>query len=76
MTIAKTSMLSAARSWLSRRRFPTLLLIAGALLVGDALLPDPIPFADELILMVLTTALAAWRKRPALPPVDQPTGPG
>ncbi len=57
-------MMSGARNWLARRRFPTLLLIAGALLIGDAVMPDPIPFVDEILLMVLTTALATWRKRP------------
>lgn len=71
ITPVKTTLLSGLRGWLARRRFPTLLVLAAVLLVGDSLLPDPIPFADEVLLMIVTAALAAWRKKPDV--VDEPS---
>ena len=50
--------LESLRSW-------QLLLLAGALLFADLLIPDPIPFLDELLLGVITYALARWKKPPA-----------
>ncbi len=49
--------LESLRSW-------QLLLLAGALLFADLLIPDPIPFLDELLLGVLTYTLARWKKPP------------
>lgn len=49
--------LDSLRSW-------QLLLLAGALFFADLLIPDPIPFLDELFLGVLTYALARWKKPP------------
>ena len=49
--------LESLRSW-------QLLLLAGALLFADLLIPDPIPFLDEVLLGVLTYALARWKKPP------------
>lgn len=46
-----------------RLRFPQLFLMAGALFVLDILLPDMIPFVDEILLALATLILAAWRKR-------------
>ena len=45
------------RSW-------QLVLLAALLLVADLLIPDPLPFVDELLLAVLTYLLARWRKPP------------
>jgi len=53
--------------WLARRRFPTLLLLVGGLLLADTLVPDPIPFLDEIVLMILTAVLAGWKTRRARP---------
>ena len=43
-------------------RFRQLFLLVGALFLIDFLLPDPIPFIDEILLGLLTLLLAAWRK--------------
>ena len=45
-------------------RFPQLFLLATALLVLDFLIPDLVPFADEIILGLLTLILGAVKKRP------------
>jgi len=47
----------------SRLRFPWLLLLTAALFVFDLLVPDLIPFADEILLGLLTTLLATLKKR-------------
>jgi hypothetical protein len=44
------------RSW-------QLFLLAGALFVADLLIPDPIPFLDEIMLGLTTLLLARWRRR-------------
>ena len=44
-----------------RLRFPHLLLITGLLLVVDLVLPDGLPFIDELVLTLLTLLFASWK---------------
>lgn len=51
------------RRFLERRRFPSLMLMAGVLFVINVFVPDPIPFIDELLLLIATVAFGAWRKR-------------
>lgn len=53
--------------WLGRLSYPRLFLIAAALFVGDVLIPDFIPFADELLLGLGTLLLASWKQRKAQP---------
>jgi hypothetical protein len=52
---------------LGRLRFPQLFILAALLLVIDLLVPDVIPFADEILLAVVTLALGSL-KRPESPP--------
>ena len=49
--------LSSLRSW-------QLVLLAALLVLADLLIPDPLPFVDELLLAVLTYLLARWRQPP------------
>jgi hypothetical protein len=44
-------------------RFPTLLAVVGTLFVIDVLVPDVIPFLDEIMLALTTLLLASLRKR-------------
>jgi hypothetical protein len=44
-------------------RFPTLFAIAGALFLLDLLIPDFIPFVDELLLGLATLLFANWKRR-------------
>ena len=62
-------------AWLGRLRFPRLLLLTATLFVIDLLVPDFIPFADELLLALGTLVLSRWKRRndpvevePAKPP--------
>jgi hypothetical protein len=46
-------------------RFPKLLAVTAALFVLDLLVPDMIPFADEILLGLLSLLLASLKKRGA-----------
>jgi hypothetical protein len=64
-------------SFLARLRFRTLFLFTATLFVADLLIPDTIPFADELLLGLLTVLLAQLKKpeAPAVPPARLPGPP-
>lgn len=61
-----------ARRLGSRLRYPRLLLVTATLFAADLLLPDLIPFVDEILLGLATAALA-MRRRPAPPAAAPPT---
>jgi hypothetical protein len=54
---------SGLRGWLSRLRSWQLFLVAATLFVADLLIPDPIPFVDEIMLALTTLLLARWKGR-------------
>lgn len=49
--------------WLSRLRSWQLFVLAGLLFLADLFVPDPIPFADEIMLGLTTLLLARWKRR-------------
>ncbi|ANB19157.1 DUF6116 family protein [Dokdonella koreensis] len=53
--------------WAEGLRFPRLALITIALFVADLLIPDFIPFVDEILLGLASLLLANLRRRPRLP---------
>jgi hypothetical protein len=46
-----------------RLRYPTLFKITAALFVLTLLVPDPLPFIDEILLGLGTLLLATWKDR-------------
>lgn len=63
----------------SRLRFPWLFALTAVLFVATLVVPDPLPFLDEMLLGLLTLVFAGWRRRkqasgddtpPTLPPAD------
>ena len=46
-----------------RLRFPTLFMVTAGLFITDLLIPDFIPFADEMLLGLSTLLLASWRTK-------------
>jgi hypothetical protein len=48
---------------LGRLRFPHLFLLTAALFLLDLLVPDLIPFADEILLGLATLLLGTWTDR-------------
>lgn len=53
--------------WLAGLRFPVLMLVAGALLLVDLVVPDPLPLVDEALLAILTIGLSRLRRKPGPP---------
>jgi hypothetical protein len=51
----------------TRLRFPQLFAATAVIFLVDLLIPDLIPFADELLLGLLTVLLGMWRQKPAAP---------
>ncbi len=51
--------------YVSSLRFPWLLALTALIFAADLLLPDAIPFVDELILGLVTALLATMKKRKA-----------
>jgi len=65
----------------SRLKFPQLLAVTATLFVLDLLIPDLIPFADEILLGLATALFALWREEvpasvPEKRPVKDVTPPG
>jgi hypothetical protein len=46
----------------SKLRFPQLFMVTATLFVIDLVVPDLVPFADEILLGLLTLLLANWKK--------------
>ena len=56
-----------------RLRYPTVFLLMGAVFLLDLLIPDALPFADEILLGLATVFLGALRAKDA--PRDEPGEP-
>lgn len=46
-----------------RLRFPALFMLTAALFVVNLVVPDPLPFIDEVLLGLVTLMLGAWKDR-------------
>ena len=58
--------------WAGRLRHPTLFAITAGLFALDMVVPDLIPFADEILLGLATMLFANWKQRHGLPPPRTP----
>lgn len=52
------------RRFASRLKFPHLFWLTAILFLFDLVIPDLIPFADEVLLALLSLLFATWRKGP------------
>lgn len=61
---------TAVGAFASRLRFPNLFLLTAGLFVLDLLIPDLIPFADEILLGLLAVLFGMWQQKtePAVKP--------
>ena len=50
-------------SFAARLRFPQLFFLTAAVFVADLFIPDVLPFADEILLGLLTALFGSFRKR-------------
>lgn len=66
-------MLLPLLEWARKLRYPTLFKVTVGLFLVTLVIPDPIPFIDEILLGLGTLLLANWKRRkdpiepPALP---------
>lgn len=66
-------MLLPVLQWARRLRYPTLFKLTAGLFALTLLIPDPLPFVDELVLGLGTLLLANWKSRGTRtpPPLEQ-----
>jgi hypothetical protein len=50
-------------SLVGRLRYPWVFVLLAVVFVADTLIPDPIPFVDEIMLALLTFLVGTWRTR-------------
>jgi hypothetical protein len=55
--------LAPVLGFLSRLKYPQLFKLTAVLFAVDLLVPDVIPFADELLLGLATLLLGNWKQR-------------
>lgn len=60
-------LMAPALAWARRLRYPTLFKITAGLFLVTLLVPDPIPFIDELLFGLGTLLLANWKRRSPAP---------
>ncbi|QDA55821.1 DUF6116 family protein [Thermomonas aquatica] len=68
-------LLAPLLGFLGKLSYPRLFMLTAALFAVDVVVPDFVPFADELLLGLGTLLLANWKKRkdpatPGKPPID------
>ena len=59
----RTLLLAPLMRFLGKLSYPRLFMVAAALFVLDMLVPDMVPFVDELLLGLGTLLLASWKNR-------------
>lgn len=63
MNPARSVLSAGLTRYLSRLRFPQLFLITGIIFVVNVIVPDLIPFVDEIMLGLLTLLLGSLREK-------------
>ncbi|RZA17828.1 MAG: hypothetical protein EOP93_12620 [Lysobacteraceae bacterium] len=59
--------------FLGKLSYPRLFMLTAALFAFDVVIPDLVPFADELLLGLGTLLLANWKKRKQPDLADKPS---
>ena len=54
----------------SKLKYPWLLGLTLAVFIADVLIPDFVPFVDEIMLAAMTALFATWRERKAATPAQ------
>lgn len=65
MTALRALILALLGRFGAELRFPVLFAFAAGLFALDMILPDFLPFFDEIVLALATTMLASWKREPA-----------
>ena len=72
ITTMANLLLAPVMRFLGRLSYPKLMLAFAALFIVDTLVPDPIPFVDEILLGLGTLLLANWKARKPPAGSDKP----
>ncbi len=64
MTALRALILALLGRFGAELRFPVLFAFAAGLFALDLLLPDFLPFFDEIVLALATAMLASWKREP------------
>lgn len=62
MALVQRSLVAVLLRFLGRLRSPVLFVLIASLFLLDLVIPDVLPFADEILLGLATLMLARWRK--------------
>jgi len=71
--LARGGVAGVVLRWASRLRFPYLFALTALLFVLNLFVPDPFPFADELLMGLVAVLLGSLRKKR---PAEVPDNPG
>ncbi len=69
--MANRTLLVLLLNYAQNLRFKNLFLLAFGLFVLDLIIPDVIPFADEILLALVTLLLSRWKKEKTEPALKQ-----
>jgi hypothetical protein len=61
-------LLGPVLAFAGRLRFPTLFLVTAGLFLLDLVVPDLVPFIDEILLGLGALLLSSWKKPAVRPP--------
>ena len=75
MSVVGVSLFGLLERFAGRLRFPQLFTITLILFVVDLLVPDMIPFADEVLLGLATLLLGSWKRQRKTKREPESTGP-
>jgi hypothetical protein len=64
---ARLGLVGGLLRFASRLRYPELFFLAAALFAIDLVVPDLVPFVDEILLGLATLLLAGWKRRKQAP---------
>jgi hypothetical protein len=62
VSVPKATLFSFLSRYAERLRFPQLFLLTLGLFLLDLVIPDLLPFADELLLGLATLLLGSWKR--------------
>ena len=74
---SSNAIVRAAKDFVATLKTSYLLMLVTGLFAADVVIPDALPFADELLLFALTLLVARWKSRgrqlahPPEPPADE-----
>ncbi len=68
MTDQSPNLVGRLQRYVGQLKSSTLLLLVGSLFVLDLVVPDPLPFIDEIVLGLSTIPIARWQSRRKEPP--------